>query len=82
MIVEVCYRMKVILTGATGFIGSEALRQCLKSPSITSIVALSRRNLPEVVTNNPNLKVLMMKDFTSYPHTLLDELAGAEACIW
>ena len=74
--------MKVILSGATGFIGSEALRQCLKAPTITSIVALSRRALPDSVAKNPKLKVVIMKDFTTYPDTVLEELAGAEACIW
>jgi uncharacterized protein YbjT (DUF2867 family) len=74
--------MKVILSGATGFIGSEALRQCLKSSSITSVVVLSRRNLEDSVTSNPKLKVIIMNDFTAYPETVLKELAGAEACIW
>jgi uncharacterized protein YbjT (DUF2867 family) len=74
--------MKIILSGATGFIGSEALQQCLKSSSITSVVALSRRNLPDAVTSNPKLKVIIMDDFTAYPDTVLRELAGTEACIW
>jgi uncharacterized protein YbjT (DUF2867 family) len=74
--------MKVILSGATGFIGSEALQQCLKSSSVTSVVALSRRDLPDAVTSNPKLKVIVMNNFTAYPDTVLSELAGAEACIW
>lgn len=74
--------MKVILSGATGFIGSETLRQCLKSPSITSVVVLSRRSLSESVTSNPKLKVIIVDDFTAYPDTVLEELAGAEARIW
>jgi uncharacterized protein YbjT (DUF2867 family) len=74
--------MKVILSGATGFIGSEALRQCLNSPSITSVVVLSRRGLPVSVASNPKLKVIIMNDFTAYPDTVLEELAGTEACIW
>jgi uncharacterized protein YbjT (DUF2867 family) len=74
--------MKVILAGATGFIGSETLHQCLKSPSITSVAVLSRRSLPESVTSNPKLKVIIMDDFAAYPDTVLGELAGAEACIW
>ncbi|KAI4172371.1 MAG: hypothetical protein LQ343_003630 [Gyalolechia ehrenbergii] len=38
--------MKIILTGATGFIGGEVLRFALLHPSINSIVVLSRRQLP------------------------------------
>ncbi len=73
--------MKIILTGATGFIGSEVLRQCLRSLSTTSVIALSRRQLPEDVIGNPKLKVVIMNDFKSYPDTLLQDLAGTEACI-
>ena len=73
--------MKFILTGATGFIGGEVLRQCLASPSVTSIVVLSRRNLP-TASSSPKLKVIIMEDFTVYPDSVVKELAGAEACIW
>ncbi|PWY84378.1 NAD(P)-binding protein [Aspergillus eucalypticola CBS 122712] len=71
--------MKIILTGSTGFIGHEILTQCLRNPHITSIIALSRRPLP---TNNPKLTVRLVDDFLTYPESLLQELRGAEACIW
>ena len=71
--------MKLILTGATGFIGAEVLRQCLLNPSITSIVALTRRPLSG---NNPKLKTIIMNDFTSYNDEVIHELAGAESCVW
>lgn len=74
--------MKFILTGCTGFIGSEVLSQCLRNPTITSVVALSRRQLPDSVSNDPKLKVVIMKDFNSYSEPVLKELAGADACIW
>ncbi|KAF4633899.1 hypothetical protein G7Y89_g4214 [Cudoniella acicularis] len=74
--------MKFILTGCTGFIGSEVLSQCLRNPSITSIIALSRRELPKAVANDPKLKVLIMKDFNNYPDSVIKELSGADACIW
>ena len=74
--------MKVILTGATGFIGGEVLHQCLQNPSITSLVTLSRRNLPNIAAKNPKLKVVVLKDFMNYSDDVLQDLAGAEACIW
>lgn len=74
--------MKVILTGSTGFIGHEVLEQCLQTPSITSVVVLSRRELPSSVGNNPKLKVTIVKDFLAYPESLLHDIEGAEACIW
>lgn len=74
--------MKVILTGSTGFIGHEVLKQCLENPSITSIVALSRRDLPSSVTSNPKLKVTIINDFLSYSDPILEDIRGAKACIW
>lgn len=71
--------MKVILSGPTGFIGREVLEQCLQNSSITSIVALSRRELPVI---NPKLEVIILKDFLSYPDSVLQEIKSAEACIW
>lgn len=73
--------MKVILTGSTGFMGKEVLDQCLKNPSITSIIALSRRNLPGVPAN-PKLTVVIIEDFKLYPESVLEQLKGADACIW
>ncbi|MCJ1399428.1 hypothetical protein MMC11_002630 [Xylographa trunciseda] len=74
--------MKVILTGSTGFIGTEVLHQCLNHPQISSIVALSRRALPQEVTSNPKLEVVILSDFTTYPDHVLQKVAGADACIW
>ncbi|KAL8824881.1 MAG: hypothetical protein Q9170_008009 [Blastenia crenularia] len=71
--------MKIILTGATGFVGSEVLCFALLHPSITSIVALSRRQLP---TKDPKLTVLIQSDFLNYSEAILEACAGAEACIW
>ena len=72
--------MKAILTGATGFIGSEILSQLIAHPAITSIVAISRRSLP---TSHPKVKTVLLDDFkTQWPSSILDECAGAEACIW
>ena len=74
--------MKLILTGATGFIGTEVVRQCLLHPSITSVVTLVRRLIPGI--ESPNLKQVIMKDddFLSYPEHVMNEIKGAHACIW
>ncbi|CRG83796.1 hypothetical protein PISL3812_01152 [Talaromyces islandicus] len=74
--------MKVVLTGVTGFIGREILDQCLQNPSITSIVALSRRELQPPLTSDSKVKVVVMDDFLVYPKPVLEEMSGAEACIW
>lgn len=74
--------MKVILTGSTGFIGNAVLNRALKNPAITSVVALSRRNLPEEAAENPKLTVVIVGDFNVYPDSVLQQLRGADACIW
>lgn len=74
--------MKVILTGSTGFIGSEVLLQAIYNPKITQIVCLSRRALPEHITSNPKVTVVIISDFTNYTPEILAQLEGAEACIW
>lgn len=72
--------MKIVLTGATGFIGNEVLQQCLANPAVTSVVALSRRPLDSI--SDPKLKVVVLKDFTVYDEDVLKDIEGAEACIW
>ena len=74
--------MKIILAGSTGFIGREVLTQCLQNPSITSITALSRRELPPSASDNAKVKVVIMDDYLSYPDNVLQDIQGAEACIW
>ncbi|TVY88112.1 hypothetical protein LAWI1_G002830 [Lachnellula willkommii] len=73
--------MKVILTGATGFIGGEILTQCLDHPSITSLVVLSRRPI-ESLSSHLKAKVIIMEDFKSYPEPVVREISDADACIW
>lgn len=74
--------MKVILSGATGFIGGEVLNQALAHPTITSLVCLTRRALPERASSNPKLKVIVLTDFLTYTPEILSQLEGAESCIW
>ena len=71
--------MKLIITGATGFIGSEVLHQALENPSIESVMVLSRRH-PKV--ENHKLEVQIVEDFTNLPQTVLDACADADACVW
>ncbi|TVY42472.1 hypothetical protein LOCC1_G005161 [Lachnellula occidentalis] len=75
--------MKLIITGASGFIGGEVLSRALASPSITSVIALLRRpltNSPHL--SNPKLNVIVLEDFDIYPPSVLKQLEGAGACIW
>ena len=77
---------KLIITGATGTAGAEAVRQALNHSSISQVTVLSRRPLPShIVANpesNPKLNVIIHKDFLSYPPTLLQQLSGHHAVLW
>lgn len=74
--------MPVILTGATGSIGKEVLRQCIKSTSISRITVLGRRS--PTVPSTDDFEFIKHTDFTTYPTELLDRLRAqdAKACIW
>lgn len=80
--------MKLIVTGSTGFVGTEVIRQALLIPAITSIVALGRRPISEPKNTGPNanptkVKSVILEDFGSeYPESVKKELSGADACIW
>ncbi|KAF3910504.1 hypothetical protein AA313_de0209021 [Arthrobotrys entomopaga] len=71
----------IILTGATGLAGSAILQSALTNPSVSKISILSRRPVA-AAENNPKANVIIHKDFTSYPPSLLSQLSGATACIW
>ncbi|KAI7361133.1 hypothetical protein KC336_g21875, partial [Hortaea werneckii] len=75
--------MKLILTGATGFIGAAVLDHALTHPLITQVVALSRRPLP-IHHHHSKLHTIIHRDFTTYPPSLLhnEYLRDAEAVIW
>ncbi|KAJ3004836.1 hypothetical protein HKX48_001029 [Thoreauomyces humboldtii] len=78
--------IKLILTGATGTAGSEVLRQALVHPNVERLTVLSRRPLPPHVApaggDHPKLKVIIHKDYDSYPPELMKELQGHDAVIW
>jgi len=71
--------MKIILTGATGRIGGAALQSALSSPSITTVVVLSRR---DIGVQHAKLQTIIKKDYTQYTPEELAQLEGSEACIW
>lgn len=73
--------MKLILTGATGFLGSEVLDQCCQSDEIDSIVVLSRRPLQQAQLH-AKVQVVIVGDFTSYSTDVTEAISGASACIW
>jgi nucleoside-diphosphate-sugar epimerase len=73
--------MKVIITGVTGYIGAEVLSACVKNPRITSIIALSRKRLPQY-EGEPKVQVQIVPDFAKFETDVVESWKGAEACLW
>ena len=73
--------MKVIVTGATGFVRSEVVRKCIDRAGITSVIALGRRAVDEELSKNEKVHVVLNENMGIYPKEGLDQLKGAEACI-
>ena len=75
--------MKLVIAGATGLLGTELVRQSLRTPAISSVVALGRRpvNLPDG-EDAAKLKNVIVEDFENYSDQAKKELEGADACVW
>jgi len=71
--------IKVVLAGATGFVGGEVLSQLLLDPAVDGVSCLTRRPL---AVSHPKLTPLLHADFTVYDDALLARLADHTACLW
>jgi uncharacterized protein YbjT (DUF2867 family) len=72
---------QLLITGVTGRIGSQVLAQALRLSSVSSVIALSRRPLPDLVRHS-RLEVVVLGDFTSYSADVIAKLSKADGCIW
>lgn len=70
--------MKIIVTGATGTVGSEVVRQAVADPSIEQVTILARRS-PKV--KHPKIREIIHKDFLHYDG-LEEMFRESDACIW
>lgn len=68
--------MKIVLTGASGFLGGEVLAQALADPSIDEVLVLTRR---PTGTTHAKLKERILDDFCDYSTV---DFAPYDACIW
>ncbi|KAK3306413.1 uncharacterized protein B0T15DRAFT_395497 [Chaetomium strumarium] len=71
--------MHLILTGATGLVGTAVLDAMLKTKDISKISVLSRR---PVKFQDDRINVIIHQDFASYERDILDKLEGAQSCVW
>ncbi|KAF5545092.1 nucleoside-diphosphate-sugar epimerase [Fusarium phyllophilum] len=73
--------MHLILTGATGLVGSGVFDAMLRSKDITKISILSRRPVP-MAAGDPRVNVITHNDFTRYNSEVLDQLQDANGVVW
>lgn len=74
--------MKLIVSGATGLVASEVLRQAILLPEITTIIALARKPVELTGPGADKVKNVTVKNYDEYPDDVKKQLAGADACIW
>lgn len=70
--------MKILITGATGLVGAEVIREAIKDDEITQITAIARRSLS---IRHPKLTSVLHDDFLNY-NNLLPVIAPHDACLW
>lgn len=70
--------MRVVLYGASGMVGQGVLRECLRDPDVTEVLAVARSPLASA---DPKLRQLVLPnvgDLTGHQA----ELRGFDACFW
>lgn len=79
--------MKLVVAGASGFVATEIIRQCLESPKIFRVIALARRPVPappnlSSAADPSKLRSVVVVDYDVYSDEAKAQLAGIDACIW
>lgn len=69
---------KIILTGATGYVGEGVLLECLAHPSIDEVLVVGRKSCG---VKHPKMKELLLKDFFSL-EAVKEQLRGYDACFF
>ncbi|HEX2616096.1 MAG TPA: NAD-dependent epimerase/dehydratase family protein [Flavobacteriales bacterium] len=69
---------KVILTGATGYVGEGVLLECLAHPAIDEVLVVGRRSCG---VKHPKVKELLVPDLFSL-EPVLSRLRGYDACFF
>ena len=70
--------MRILITGATGMIGSGVLLECLESPLVTSVVTLGRRATGRSHHKLTEIEHADLNDL----RPLYAELSGFDGCFW
>ena len=70
--------MRVVIFGATGMVGQGVLRECLRDPAVTRVLAVGRR---PTGMSHPKLEEHVRRDFFDWTD-VGDALSGYDACFF
>ncbi|MBK8228073.1 MAG: NAD-dependent epimerase/dehydratase family protein [Flavobacteriales bacterium] len=70
--------MRVIITGATGYVGEGVLLECLVHPAVEQVLVVGRKSCGR---QHPKLKELLVMDFFSLD-AAVDQLRGYDGCFY
>ncbi|KAE9378449.1 hypothetical protein N431DRAFT_541902 [Stipitochalara longipes BDJ] len=73
--------MHLVLTGATGLVGSAVLQQMIVTPTVSKVSILSRRPVAQA-EGHEKVKVIIHKDYASYSPELLGQLKDVDGVVW
>ena len=73
--------MHLVLTGATGLVGSAVLQNMITMPTVSKVSILSRRPVAQA-EGHEKVKVIIHKDYTNYPSEVMAQLKDVDGVVW
>ena len=70
--------MRVVIFGATGFVGWAVLHEALAAPDVAQVLAVGRRS---VDLKHPKLRNVLVPDLEN-PEGITDAIVDVDACFW
>jgi nucleoside-diphosphate-sugar epimerase len=70
--------MKIILFGATGWVGQGVLRECLRDPEVERVLVIGRSSIG---IQNEKVREIVHRDFLDFS-SIADQLCGYDACFF
>ena len=83
------HKTRIIVLGASGFIGGNVVQQCINSVLIDEVIVITRRVLSDALLRNPKVKLIIKEEFSGWGEETWKELdvlagglSGCAGCIW
>lgn len=73
--------MHLVLTGATGLVGSAVLQNMITMPAVSKVSILSRRPVAQA-EGHDKVKVIIHTDYANYPSEVTAQLKDVDGVVW